>query len=547
MRAPGLADPAADRAGRWTLAALAMVMVLQLSLVWTRAVNQDEFYHYSQIHRLIAGTLAEPLQTLYTRAFAWVTQLPGNGIDHIQTIRLFMLGCELVTLGAILGIASRFASRRAAWLAVLAYAGAGYVLQHGGSFRFDSPAAALLMSAALILLRSRLGPIAVLGTSVLAGAALVLTIKAVLYAPVFAGIAWLRWTELGRGKVVTLRLAAVALATLAAAAAIYALHASTLGHQANNAARALVGNAGGKMFELGLPPYWKHHLKGMATAPVVTLLAIAFPAVLRAAALPRAEKLALLGLFLPVTTLLFYHNTAPYYFVFMLAPVCAALGVVIDRLPARLTGPRAALVLGGLALTVWASEDRTTLGRQRQLVTTAEALFPDRPAYFDAWAMLGRFPKANAFLTPLGIALYRQGAFPSMTSALAKGPVPLVLAEDDLFQRAMQPGAPVPELLPDDLAALRGNYVRLWGPLWVAGRELQGAQDFTVLIPGRYRLTQGALRLDGQLLAPNAEVELQRGSHHAEVQGGQAARLVWAAAGSPPATPEPPQPWFPDY
>ena len=257
MRAPGLADPAADRAGRWTLAALAMVMVLQLSLVWTRAVNQDEFYHYSQIHRLIAGTLAEPLQTLYTRAFAWVTQLPGNGIDHIQTIRLFMLGCELVTLGAILGIASRFASRRAAWLAVLAYAGAGYVLQHGGSFRFDSPAAALLMSAALILLRSRLGPIAVLGTSVLAGAALVLTIKAVLYAPVFAGIAWLRWTELGRGKVVTLRLAAVALATLAAAAAIYALHASTLGHQANNAARALVGNAGGKMFELGLPPYWR--------------------------------------------------------------------------------------------------------------------------------------------------------------------------------------------------------------------------------------------------------------------------------------------------
>lgn len=547
MTSPDLTDPAAQRAGRWTLAALGLVMAMQLALVFTRAVNQDEFYHYSQVQRLVGGTLTEPLQTLYTRAFAWVTQLPGNGIDHIQTIRLFMLGCEAVTLAAILGIASRFASRRAAWLAVLAYAGAGYVLQHGGSFRFDSPAAALLMSAALILLRSRLGPLAVLGIAVLAGAAVVLTIKAVLYAPVFAGIAWLRWTELGRSKAAALRLLAVALTALGAAAAIYSLHASTLGHQANEAARALMGNTGGKMFALGVPPYWKHHLKGMATAPAVTLLAFAFPAVLRRAALPRAEKLALAGLFLPVTTLLFYHNTAPYYFVYMLAPVCAALAVVIDRLPARLTGPRAALVLGGLALAVWASDDRATLCRQRQLVATAEALFPDRPAYFDAWAMLGRFPKANAFLTPVGIALYRQGAFPSMTSALATGPVPLVMAEDDLFQRAMQSGAPAPELLPQDLAALRTGYVNLWGPFWVAGRDFQGAQQFELPVPGRYRLAQGAVRIDGHVLRPGDVIDLPRGTHTAEVPGGQAARLIWAAAGPPPAAPIPAQPWFPDY
>lgn len=529
---------------------LGLVLALQLAMVFQRAINEDEFFHYSQVHRLAAGTLSEPLQTLYTRAFAWVVDLPGNGIDHIVIIRLFMLGCELVTLGALLGIATRFASRPAAWLAVLAYASGGYVFQHAASFRFDSPAAALLMSAALILLRARLGWAAILAIGALTGTAGVLTIKSVLYAPVFAGIAWLRWNEAGRSRAALIRLSAVGLAAAAAFAVVYALHASTLGSAANHEARAVISRAGGKMFGLGLPPYWRHHLKGMALAPIVTLLALAFPAVLRASTRPMAEKVALAGLFLPVATLAFYHNTAPYYFVYMLAPVCAALAIVIDRALLRHSPARIALVLGGLALALWAVEDRTMITRQRQLVDTAERLMPGRPAYFDSFAMLGALPKANIFMTPWGTEQYLAGAVPTMRQTLAARPVPLVVENEDTFTAALRTRQPVADFLPDDLALLRSAYVNLWGPLWLAGFDLPagtGDQAFTVVVPGPYTLhAEGPVMVDGAMRAPGTPFDLVRGQH---LIGTRAApiRLLWGRNLRAPAAPPTAPPYLLPY
>lgn len=530
----------------WPLAMLALVLALQATLVIGRAVNWDEFYHYSQVHKLAAGTLVQPLQTLYTRAFLWVTALPGSGIDHIVTIRWFMLGCEIATILAIAGIAGRFASRQAAWLCALAYAGAGYVFQHATSFRFDAPAAALLMGAAWIALRSRLGPGAIIASGLLIGTAAMLTIKAVLYAPVFAGIAWLRWQESGRAPATLARLAGIALASAAAFAAIYWLHAASLAGNVDDEARAILGRAGGKMFSLGIQPYWPHHLKGAAIAPVVTAMLLAFPFVLRRAERPLAEKLALIGLVAPLATLLFYHNTAPYYFVFMLAPVCAGLAPVMDRALQRYSEALIAMVLAALAGAVWMMEQPGPQDRQRQLLAQAERLFPDHPAYFDSCAMLGNFPKANAFMTPMGIALYRQGSYPAMADTLERRAVPLVLAADPLFERVMGGNQPVPELLEQDLAALRGNYVRYWGPFWVAGREIASAGDFTLLVPGSYRIEGAELLIDGKLHPAGSVIELDRGPHRAEPRGGKA-RVIWAKARPAPAEPAPASPWFTDF
>ncbi len=140
----------------WPMAGIVLALAAHLYLALTRAINWDEFYHYSQVQKLAQGTLTEPLQTLYTRAFVWVVDLPGVGVDHIIMIRIFMLLCEIIVAAAIFGAASRFVARVPAMLCALAYLTAGHVLQHGTSFRFDAPAAAMLMTAAWILLRFRL-------------------------------------------------------------------------------------------------------------------------------------------------------------------------------------------------------------------------------------------------------------------------------------------------------------------------------------------------------------------------------------------------------
>lgn len=530
----------------WPLAGLLVVLALQITLVTGRAVNWDEFFHYSQIHNLASGTLTGPLQTLYTRAFLWVIALPGNSIDHIVTIRWFMLACELVTLAAIIGMGRRFAGPPAAWLAALAYLSAGYVFQHGTSFRFDPPAAALLMSAAWIMLCRplRAGWIAL--TGLLLGIATVLTIKSVLYASVFAGVAWLRWHDAGRSLSAGIRLVAYGVAAAAGCLLVYGLHASALPEQSIIAAQATVDQNGGKMFSLLGQPYWLHHLKGAALAPFVTILALLFPFVLVSSSRPAAEKVALAGLFLPLATLLFYHNTAPYYFVFMLAPVCVALAVVMD-LAVQRYGPRLlSVMLAALALAIWWIEQPGVIERQRLIVTTAETAFPDKPAYFDACAMLGSLPKANVFMTPVGIALYRDGHYPAFADVMARRAVPLVVEDDPILTKALTGTGPVPELLPGDVVALRDSYVHFWGPFWLAGQKIDKPKRFALRIPGRYRVEGGELTLDGGTLKAGTIVELARGEHQAVPAAGASVRLIWAAAKLPQGT-QPAPPLFVDF
>ncbi|MBN8501121.1 MAG: hypothetical protein J0M19_08225 [Sphingomonadales bacterium] len=534
------------RRSGWPLAGLLVVFGLQTTLVTGRAINWDEFFHYSQIHNLAAGTLSLPLQTLYTRAFRWVIDLPGSTIDHIVVIRWFMLACEVVTVAAIIGIARRFASPAAAWLAALTWLSAGYVFQHGTSFRFDPPAAALLMSAAWIMLCRPLRISWIIANGLLLGIATVLTIKSVLYAPVFAGIAWLRWQEGNRTAPAAIRLAVIAVAAMASAALVYWLHARGLTGETGGAAKTTISGTGGKMFGLLDQPYWRHHLKGIAIAPAVALLSLGFPFMLLRHARPAAEKAALLGLVLPLSTLLYYHNTAPYFYVFMLAPVCAGLAIVIEPVIARYGQRTLAIVLAALAVVVWMMEKPGVQTTQRQLIAIAEAALPGRPAYIDACAMLGRFPKANLFMTPVGMALYQQGAFPSMASVMAERPVPVVLANDPILDRALNGSGPVPELLPNDLKALRGNYVHFWGPLWVAGKSVPQTGTFTIAVPGSYRVEGGTLTIDGVTVAAEQTVELARGEHRVELAQAAPVRLVWSSAIMPKAPP-PPAPYFVDF
>ncbi len=180
-----------------TAGAIALAIMMQLHIALVRAVNWDEFWHYNLTVRFARGELADPLQTAFTPFFAWVTTMPGSGVDHIVTIRLFMWACQIVTALAIAGTARRFVGTTAGLVCALFYLSAAYVLQHGTSFRYDPPAAALL-SVALYCLATRplRWPWLVLA-GVLMGASTLLTVKSVLYASAFAGVAWLRWSEEG--------------------------------------------------------------------------------------------------------------------------------------------------------------------------------------------------------------------------------------------------------------------------------------------------------------------------------------------------------------
>src|SRR3990167_6528645 len=228
----------------------------------------------------------------------WVPALPGNAVDHVVLIRLFMFGCELVTLACVASIAMRFSDKTTGLLSALAYLSAGYVLQHGTSFRFDPQATALLMASLWVLLSRPASLPWMLFAGVLGGLAGLTTIQSVLYAPAFAGVFWLRWTEAGKDRAYL-----KAVATMVAAAALtfvvaYAFHASNISEASGRGAKDIVGASAEKMFSLTTHPYWRHNVKGAIFSPATTLLVLAVPVVLLRSDRPGAERVALAGLWL---------------------------------------------------------------------------------------------------------------------------------------------------------------------------------------------------------------------------------------------------------
>lgn len=539
-----------DRSHLIALGTVLIVLVLQLQIALSRAINWDEFWHYSLTVLAMKGELDQPLQTFFTRAFMWVPALPGNAVDHVVLIRLFMFGCELVTLACIAGIAARFSDKTTGLLSALAYLSAGYVLQHGTSFRFDPQATALLMASLWVLLCRPASLSWMLSAGVLGGLASLITIKAVLYAPAFAGVFWLRWSEAGKDRAYIKAVTAMLIAAALTFAVAYALHASHIIAASGRGAKDIVGASAEKMFSLTSHPYWRHNLKGAIFSPATTLLVLAVPLVLLRSARPGAERVALAGLWFPLTTLGFYHNTAPYYHVFMLAPVTASACVVIRLATRRYgTGMVALFLMAGAAITM-SREETGTLEKQRQLVAAANEIFGTPVGYFDSCAMLGQFLKANGFMTPWGTERYLRGELPSLEQIQRERVVPLVVNDDQMFADAVDTGNPVADFLPSDLAMLRQTYRHFWGPYWIAGFEIANfrqAQTITVRVPGPYTVgSGGSVILDGTIYRSGQIVELSRGTHSV-IAADASTTLTWGRALRKPAQPAPAEPYFTSF
>ena len=546
-------ESAEPHAGLWRrpvalpLAALLLIAALQFSQVFQRAINWDEFWHYSQIHQLAQGTLGRPLQTLHTRLFAWVVGLPGTGVDHIVIIRLFMFACEMVTVAAIVALGTRFSNRTTGLLCALAYLAFPFVFKHGYSFRFDPPAAALLMSTLVIITYSRLNGAAMLLAGVLLGIAPMVTIKIVLYAPAFAGLLWLRWSEQRFSPAYLGRLAGVAAIGAAVFALIFFLHSHGQPGEAGPQTRTIVTKAGAAMFGFKAMPYWSYAFDAVGFAPLTALLIFLSPLAIAQSGKTRAERIALTGLLLPVTTLLFYHNTAPYYYSFMLPPVVVGVSAAISWFTDRFGRVLITGALFATGLITLISDPSSTIDRQRTLLRAADAMFPQPVNYFDFSGFLGKFPKANGFMTPVGIDIYLAGGMTPMRTTMEKKVVPLLMNNDPMFDRLFA-GGETPEFLPQDAAALRDNYLHFWGPYWLAGKTVDPgdptmSEEF--LVPGPYTIRDASLIVDGQTYRPGEIVELDRGAHLLRTAEGKTARLIWGRSISEPGYAAPEEFWTP--
>jgi len=534
------------RSSHVPLACVVVLLGLHFSLALTRTINWDEFHFLSRVHDFARGELSLPLQTLHVRLFHWLADLELLGVDQILRARLVMFACLLGTTSAIYLTARRFAEAPAAWLCALAYLACGYVLQHGTAFRFDPIVAFLGMSALAILARSSLRWFWLMGTSLLLAMALLVSIKMVLYLPAFAGIAWLRWAERGYCADRALRIVAVPLLAILFTGVLFVLHSSGLG-QPEPASR-VVSRAGGAMF--GLSPYLAFTIRGALLAfPTFALIAFSIIALSRVDHRERAEIAALAGLMLPISALIFYTNTFPYFHAYILPPVCVATVVATKILSERYGSAPIAGILALWGVLFWQNEGTYHVDRQRQLQVAADTMFPEPVNYFDFPGFLPNHKKANFFMSTWGVLDYGRGFFPSFVEVMETKPVPLVATVEHeripTMLGALQDNSVTPFMLKEDVAAIRDTYRRVWGPFWVAGVELGPgeARQWRVRVPGTYT-AQGEVTVDGTSYSNGETLTLERGMAELANRDGDTGGLLFGDNLEIPDEAPPPRPYW---
>ena len=234
----------------------------------------------------------------------------------------------------------------------------------------------------------------------------------------------------------------------------------------------------------------------------------------------RAEALAVLGCGATLLCLLFYRNAFPYFFPFVLAPAAILAARAAEDVPAlkkhavllavALVAPAAVIA------NIWRTHDQQG---QQQIATAVRTIFPRPVHYIDRNSMIAGYPKRGFFMTTWGMQNYRRAGVPVFGQVLALDTVPLVIANGPALQNAFGELPELPadySLLDEDKAVLRGNYIRHWGPLWVAGKTLRSTPRgvrFQITVPGTYTLEGADATIDDRAMRAGQALALSRGAH----------------------------------
>lgn len=501
----------------WPVAALILLATFQFFLIFSKSYNWDEFLHYSMVYQLHEGTLSRPFQTLLARLLAWIPSVSDDLMTQMAVSRVLAWSAFLVGLAAIYGLARQFGSKVDALWTTLIYLGAGSVFVHGFAIRTDPIAMAGLMLSLYLLATRKLDMLTILTVGMVVGFVGLLTVKSIFYAPCFAGIAWLRFVNAENKKTAAFRILAIAPVAIATFLGLYFLHRAGLAPTPpSQQGTAFVSN-GMKWVTDGLlrQPYYT--LMAFLTAPLFVCALFLSPSVWRNTGLSRPRILALTGLMLPLLTILFYRNAFPYFFVFIFAPVAVALTPAVSTLRTRFRPSVFFALVCLVPLSKFIVEPRQVMDDQRALIEYVNRQFPNGALYLDYCGIIADYPRViDHLISGIGLKNYHARGVPLVADAVQRGELEFVVDNGPaIFNRPVAGELTHKTLLPKDIAALRDNYVRIGGALWLAGEHIPAGNDahlIDVPHPGLYTTDRNVI-VDGISYYRGDTFQLNEGQH----------------------------------
>lgn len=497
-------------------------------------IHWDEFYYLAQIHQFVNFGEARSLQSLHVHLFPWLTQMAANEVDQVNLGRGMMLIALSISGWALYQLARHYLDSKASLFALICWLSVSYVLNSAAQFRVDPLLCALISSAYSLLICRPYHRSTHLGAPILVAIALMLSIKSLLLLP---ALALLQWGAHHSKAVAITRLLLSTTLTLTLFSIMLMLHQGVssppeISGVAPGATGTLSSALQYTLLNLQWFPrfgYFKQLLldnPALVFAASIGLISLikSRPACLKGQSANQTPTLglALIALSLPLLSLLFYRNAYPYFYPLLLIPLSLLAGLGWQWLShSRIRRFRYLLLLFilptlfqfGLMKPQWHNQTE-----QRQLLSVIHQLFPEPVAYLDRSGMIASFPKVGPFLSSWTLTKYHSNQHPVLREAILKHQPPLYLVNTPVLDLDHQIypnwGA---KLIEEDQKALRAHYLPLWGPLYVAGKQLvltEQAQQIQLVIGGQYQLMgPGLVLLDQQRFAAGDMVTLAPGHY----------------------------------
>ncbi len=518
---------------------IAVTLFLKFRLIFQISINQDEFYYLSNIFSHSRGTLTSQFHTFHVHFFGWLSYFSNNEVTQIIIARsvmyLFFLGTNILTYL----IGRQFINRSGALFAVICFLSFSFVVVNGSSFRTDTISSFLcLLSIYMITARSQ-SKISLIIAGLIMTVSLMVTTKSIFHlltiGTIFTCLLVLDQQRRDVGKQVI----SFVVGLMGGFFLFYYLHIATLPGPRLREPQEFVSQTYSKVIIVHkLFPGWRFLELSMYSNWVIWILLavgtiLIILAAIRSTGKKRTNRIKLLCLLVPLVSLVFYRNSFPYFYVFILSPAIIVCGVVVHEIMEVFRKTRSVfclflvvvltfiVVYNFLVYYVVSSPDRTIT--QREVIEVVHEMFPMPVSYIDGCSMVSSFPGAGFFMSSWGMEGYLSANRPIMRNILNRRR-PLFLLADvphlNLFlPRWEAVSATNYALLDEDWRVLKSNFMHHWGPIYVVGKEFEfkpglNSQTFEILIPGEHTL-EGELEVavNGIVYRPGSRINLKKGKH----------------------------------
>lgn len=542
-----------DPINKLLIGLIALCLVLQFFMVLRFEINQDEFYSLMMAYEFTRGEVSNPFQTIFFRLSTILQHVPGNEVDQVIAGRMVIFAFAVLTCVLIYKTSRRFYSAQASLFAVLAFFAFNYVFRHMTAYRADMVITTILMAIIWLVSDPAQNWKKVVTTGFLIGLTFTFALKSIFYMPIVAVFLVGRWMSTKWSRQAFLYGAVMFVIAVLTYALLYVLHSTSMSgsEYGTNYLKKVSFNG---LVQAGLFNRGYTFLFSLFNNVVGwSLLFVGFFTVIaglgKNRVRTRIETAGLVSLIIPLTTVIYYYHTNPYFYPFMLAPAMIFIAAAADKF---LVGKRALIFavfisyFCFLAGSVFVRSMSQTQDAQRATLDAIHELFPSPVPYIDYCGAISSFDRLNEsrlFMNPdiFAHSKYLRDGQPMMTEFLKTYQPQIMLANvegldladdyEDAFDYVL--------LEPDD-KVLRDSFIKFWGPIYLPGKQVFSDGPIEILIDGTYTIYgSDETQIDGVPLRHGDVVLLSPGTHQVTQVGADGIKLVWGDNLQKPTTPEP--------